>query len=178
MSEEYISVHDELREISPLLASLPKRTESEIPADYFSKVEDQILSQLQLPFPKHNYPKAPDGYLENLEDQVIEKLTYSDKNQKSGLKVFRLVFSVAIAACLGVFLVSRFSWNDAPINDTNVANETVYYFDAFPHEIDDINVDQMIDKGLIEEEDLSFVNQEAHIEVEEQDPIFHSDAPF
>jgi hypothetical protein len=105
--------------------------------------------------------------------------TNSDNNQESGRKIFRLVLGAAIAACLGVFLVSRFSFTDSKITNPELSlYDEVYYFDAFPHEIDDINVDHMIEKGLLEEGDLSFVNQGEIIEIEEQDPIFHSDAPF
>ncbi len=178
MSDENISVQEELRQISPLLTGLSKDTYLEVPKDYFSTVEDQILSQLLLPKAKNIIEPAPEGYLENLEDEIIKKISHSGNGTKPSHNIFRLVVGAAIAACLGVFLISRLSLGDTQINDTDVAYEAIDYFDAYPQDIEDINVNQLIDNGIITEEDISFVIEDDNLPMENTDPIFHSDAPF
>jgi hypothetical protein len=178
MIDEHISVQDELRQISPLLTGLSKDTHVEVPKDYFSTVEDQILSQLQLPQVQNVTEPAPEGYLESLEDKIMKRVPDSGNDTKRSHNIFRLVVGAAIAACLGVFLISRFSFGDTQINDTDVAYEAIDYFDAYPQDIEDINVNQLIDNGIIAEEDISFVIEEDDLQLENIDPIFHSDAPF
>lgn len=178
MSDNNISVQDELRQISPLLTGLSKDTQVEVPKDYFSTVEDQILSQLQLPKAKNIIEPAPEGYLENLEDEIIKKVADKGNGTKQSHNIFRLFIGAAVAACLGVFLISRFSVGDAQVNDTEVTYEAIDYFDAYPQDIEDINVNQLIDNGIIAEEDISFVIEEDNLQMENIDPFFHSDAPF
>jgi hypothetical protein len=178
MSDDNIAVHEELRQISPLLGELSKDTLIEVPQDYFSTVEDQILSQLQLPKAKNVMEPAPDGYLENLEDEIIKKVAGTGNGTKQRHNIFKLFIGVAVAACLGVFLISRFSLDDTQVKDTDVAYEAIDYFDAYPQDIEDISVNQLIDNGIIAEEDISFVIEEENLQMENIDPIFHSDAPF
>lgn len=181
MNREYISVKDELNQISPLISGINKGSQLEVPRDYFEIVEDQILSQISLPAPKVTLTAAPEGYLENLEGEIMKKVGHSDNSKKhnSNNSVLRLIFGAAIAACLGVFLISRLSFGDVNNNsNAEVSYESIDFLEAFPHDVDDINIDQLIDSGVIEEDDLSFViGDETEIEIPEES-FFESDAPF
>lgn len=76
-SEEILN---ELRAISPMLASLEKINVFRVPADYFNNLElriaDFVKSNTITPvdFGKKNIQQVPEGYFDNLSDSIMSKI--------------------------------------------------------------------------------------------------------
>lgn len=81
---EYI--YNELKEISPFLASLEKMTVFSVPKDYFLQLDTEILRKI-IPEQFHVLPASkppsftvPDGYFENLAGNILQKINTLDSD--------------------------------------------------------------------------------------------------
>ena len=78
----------ELRDISPLLAEIPRINIQSVPFGYFHKLEERICINSILmqnetkEYFKHKKPGVPSGYFENLSDSILSKIK-NDHNTES-----------------------------------------------------------------------------------------------
>lgn len=81
-----------------------------VPKDYFSQVEEQILSDVHLKNKvKHSGFDVPDSYFETLEERILKKL--ETKNEVKVISLFKwkkVIYASAIAACV-VLMFNVFS---------------------------------------------------------------------
>ncbi|KXK37660.1 MAG: hypothetical protein UZ09_BCD002001759 [Bacteroidetes bacterium OLB9] len=150
---------DELKEISPYLASLPKQDPKNVPDGYFEQIEDEIVHQLMLirHTPESNR-QLPDGYFDQVENQVIRKIKIS-KKPRAWIKFIPYVAAASILFILMILVVS-------PADHAN--QETVQLaqisemdqLDYLSKNIDDVSLNTLIDYGLIEESDLMITDAE------------------
>jgi len=96
-----------------------------VPKDYFSKVEEQILSEVQLKSKVDTSGlKVPDGYFETLEDKLLAKVT--TKPEPKVINLFNrktLVFATTIAASI-VLMFNLFynTTNDVSFDSLDTAS--------------------------------------------------------
>ncbi|WP_159022992.1 hypothetical protein [Formosa sp. L2A11] len=85
-----------------------KNTGFKIPKDYFTNLEDTILSEakLQEKIPNHGF-KIPDNYFDGLEDQILTKLDAKPKVRTLNIKPW--AYAASIAACLALMFTLTFS---------------------------------------------------------------------
>lgn len=72
--EKRIEITEELKNISPTLASMEKVNVFQIPEDYFSDFDIKILTTIFLQDKKNNFQKVPEGYFNSLSDKIISKI--------------------------------------------------------------------------------------------------------
>lgn len=131
-SSQTVSVNDEIKEISPLLAGISRKMPYSVPSSYFidavddlSFVKEERKSALLSSINKKMPFSVPQGYFLNLSNQVLEKV-----GQHQGAKIVPLFarrwMRVASAAVIGGLLVlgglQIFVSDENPGNV--VANET------------------------------------------------------
>ena len=89
---------NELREISPILAEIPKVNIQTVPAGYFDNLEVRICINSLLhqnetrEYFKEEKPGVPPGYFENLSDSILSKI--KEKESTESEEVFPLLDSL------------------------------------------------------------------------------------
>ena len=74
------AITDELKSISPTLASMEKMNVFQIPEDYFTDFDAKILTTIFLQDKKNNFQKVPDGYFNSLSNTILSKIK-QEENQ-------------------------------------------------------------------------------------------------
>ncbi|HXR84500.1 MAG TPA: hypothetical protein VN722_09345 [Hanamia sp.] len=72
--EKQTEITDELKDVSPTLASMEKVNVFQIPEDYFSDFDAKILTTIFLQDKKNNFQKVPEGYFNSLSDNILSKI--------------------------------------------------------------------------------------------------------
>ena len=73
--DKQIEIITELKDISPLLASMEKVNVFQIPDGYFTDLNSKILTNIFLnQEEKNNSQKVPEGYFESLSDRILAKV--------------------------------------------------------------------------------------------------------
>lgn len=75
MKNNSTEILNELKEISPFLATMEKVNVFQVPQNYFSQLNEKILTELFIRRQeKNNVQKVPDGYFDSLSDRIISKI--------------------------------------------------------------------------------------------------------
>lgn len=137
-----------------------KHTGFEVPDNYFSELEEQLMSQLkEHQIPKDTGFKIPEGYFEDLEDTILLQ-NITSKNQSNVIsfvpkKMFW--YAASIAACFIVFIsIKNASSNSTNFNELEIASITAYI------EEENVPLETLNLASFINEEDFkSYENEEA-----------------
>jgi hypothetical protein len=159
MNQNYTSeVKEELKMLAPVLSGLPKANIDKLPEGYFEDVEEKIMSQILLT----NYEltkSVPSGYLEKVEDDILSKVisvhTVKENRIVGILKYKKLIAS--IAAMMLFVLATWFVFNRVEETSGEIvinAEEHDTYLEYIHKNIGDYDINMLVDKGLIAEEDL------------------------
>ena len=130
-----LSSSEELEEIAPFLASLPKEMAFSVPAGYFSEatkglsdwVKEESLPQFlqsdrQMPF------SVPDGYFESLPGIILKKVSPREAKIipiSSSRKWMRYAVAAMVAGIIAVSSVLYFGNNNQPIDPSSESYEWV-----------------------------------------------------
>src|ERR1035441_7878935 len=108
--------HDNLSEIAPTLAAIPKVNPYEVPMNYFDNLEEfiskNVLATSLEAIPKENPFEVPTGYFERLDSEIIDNVLASQK--KKGFE-WKGIFSTPkyavsfVTMVLAVFFVFKVS---------------------------------------------------------------------
>jgi len=164
MNNNTFEVNQELKELAPTLANLPKNIKPSIPEGYFQLLENQVMSQIYISKNTETDKfHVPDAYFENFESN-IEKMIY-DKQAKtsssvkivllSNLKWIRNVAAVLVLiAAVGMIFNEKYAENTS-INITS--DNSNGYLEYIEDNIDEYDINTLIDYGLIEESDITLI---------------------
>ena len=73
------NIHNEIKGIAPILASMDKKNPFLVPQGYFSSLEIQTLDRLGEKSNQAN--TTPEGYFENLPDQILKRVSEEKKTK-------------------------------------------------------------------------------------------------
>ncbi|MGN6194360.1 MAG: hypothetical protein ACTHOB_05445 [Ginsengibacter sp.] len=76
-------ITEELKDISPTLASMEKVNVFQVPEDYFSDFDAKILTTIFLQDKKDNFQKVPEGYFNSLSDTILSKIKQEENQTAS-----------------------------------------------------------------------------------------------
>lgn len=175
---ESYQIQQELAEIAPTLAALPKRNHHVVPENYFDDVEEVIFSQLKLSDLKRKKVSVPDQYFEGLEDKILGTV-----NNNAKVKTFTIQRWVRYAAAASVVVVlsavafKYFSINTAP-NQMADSLEVNDYLQYLQQNVEDGDIEMMIDNGLVEESDLTVVEIPSDESKIEEAGLFETELDF
>jgi hypothetical protein len=83
MENKSIEILNELKAISPLLAAMEKVNIFQVPEEYFSDLDQRILTTIFIyQDEKNNLQKVPEGYFSSLSDRIISKIK-AEKNESA-----------------------------------------------------------------------------------------------
>ncbi|MEO9021687.1 MAG: hypothetical protein ABI237_09480 [Ginsengibacter sp.] len=84
--EKATEILNELKSISPLIASIEKVNVFRVPDGYFNIMEQQILTSAFLSQNKKEYMQAPEGYFDTLTSRILEKVKSTADNTAEEIK--------------------------------------------------------------------------------------------
>jgi hypothetical protein len=87
--EKRTEITDELKDISPTLASMEKLNVFQIPDDYFSDFDTKILTTIFLQDKKNYFQKVPNGYFNSLSDNILSKI--KSENSETALEEIKAI---------------------------------------------------------------------------------------
>ena len=167
-----LSSSEELEEIAPLLASLPKEMPFSVPAGYFSDVTEGLSdwvkddsppallqSAKQMPF------SVPDGYFESL-PAIILKIV-APRNAKiisihSSRKWLRYAVAAMVAGIIAISSVLYFGNNNQPIDP---ASESYEWVATNLKNVPDKELDDFINTTYINPSTLANTNKSTKTEI-------------
>jgi len=129
-----LSSSDELEEIAPFLASLPKKMPFAVPQGYFNENTEglsewvkeeslpEFLQSRQMPF------SVPDGYFENLASIILKKVSPREAKVipiSSSRKWMQYAVAAMVAGVIAVSSVLYFGNNNKPIDPASESYEWV-----------------------------------------------------
>lgn len=175
---ESYQIQQELAEIAPTLAALPKRNNQAVPENYFADVEDEIFSQLKLSDLKRKQIQVPDRYFDDLEDKILHNV-----KDISPIKTFhrpqwmKYAAAASVVMVLSIFALNYLSSNTAPIQvaDSLEASDYLQYIEQ---NVEDGDIEMLIENGLIEESDLTVVDLHSIELQNEEQGLFETELEF
>jgi hypothetical protein len=83
MENKSIEILNELKAISPLLAAMEKVNIFQVPEEYFSDLDQRILTSIFIhQDEKNNLQNVPEGYFDSLPDKILSKIKV-EKNEST-----------------------------------------------------------------------------------------------
>ena len=73
------NIHNEIKEIAPMLAGMDKKNPFVVPKGYFSSLENRTLDSLGKKSTLTN--STPEGYFDTLTDQILERVSQEEKTK-------------------------------------------------------------------------------------------------
>jgi hypothetical protein len=152
MNEKF-TYKDELRDISPTIADIPKSDHLlDVPDSYFELLEDDLMALSVIHRMDNNDGEVPFGYFDTLEEQIVEKA------QQTQPKVVSLSwyqrYKWAVAASFLV-IVSSLGWrwmhqNSTEASMTSIAISQEEALDYLQTQNVDIPLETLIESGAID----------------------------
>jgi len=166
---QYNNIVDEIVEIAPILASLPKSNLDQVPEHYFDQVEDEILSQLsllkddnqrQLALPSDYFSKIDEVIMERIVDQVQGAKIIEMPSRKINYLKYAAILMFFVA-CLGVLRYAT------PEKNMDVASQLTQseVLDYMADNAEDFDINMLIDQGMIDESTLDGIS---YISIDEE----------
>jgi hypothetical protein len=169
MTNQDNNITEEIIDMAPILAALPKSKLHRVPENYFDDVESNIISQLNLiKNEKSQDQKVPADYFESLDDVILNKIVSLPASRFNYMKY---------AAILVVLIASLVAFNFLkPQENAQMASELTQAetIDYMVEHAEDFDINMLIDHDIIDEttlDGLSYIT----IEEEENADIFESD---
>lgn len=178
MTNQDNNITEEIINMAPILAALPKSKLHRVPENYFDDVESNIISQLNLiKNEKSQDQKVPADYFESLDDVILNKIdSATQKSKIVSLPASRFNY-MKYAAILVVLIASLVAFNFLkPQENAQMASELTQAetIDYMVEHAEDFDINMLIDHDIIDEttlDGLSYIT----IEEEENADIFESD---
>lgn len=161
MNNKDKNIQQELKELSPLLADIPKPEIKDVPAGYFDTIEDQLigLTNISSVHDHKDTSGIPEGYFESLENKIIQRLQSQPVEVRSNqLKIIRKVMKIAAAfvfvltSYLTIRQYNPYGFLSTP--DEIALQDDDAMWDYLIDNSDDITLNMLIDNGLVEVSDL------------------------
>jgi len=178
MTNQDHNTTEEIIEIAPILAAIPKSKMHRVPENYFDEVESKIISQLNLIKNEHVAEhQVPSDYFEKLDDVILNRIEAATQDTKmASLPTSRFNY-MKYAAILVVIIASVVVFNIVtPKEHIEVASSLTQadVLDYMADHAEDFDINMLIDHDIIDEttlDGLSYIT----IEEEENADIFESD---
>lgn len=176
---ETYDVKQELESMSPMLASIPKaeKSNASVPDGYFDWLQDEIMAQAVI----HGYDKSqlavPKGYFDGLEGRILAAANETTPSKTGRSRVVYLMW--ALAACSILVLAAVFVIRDRTTTETwsGDAITQAEYFDYLQENVEDADIEQLADYGLLEDSDLTIAEPVGDSQTDEEE-IFESEIDF
>lgn len=177
-SETY-NVKEELEQLSPLLASLPKKSTMvyDVPAGYFEKAEKEILAQARIHSYEGSKPGLPDGYFAGMEDRFMA----SAENKKTKRRSMVIFLFQAAAAVFVVVLTSIIVFRNSGASGTDLKEDVAQeeYFNYLQENIDEVDIETLAEYDLVDESDLAVSQDPLPVNSEQENgQLFDSEINF
>ncbi len=176
-------IHEELKEIAPVIASLSSKPPTPtVPEGYFEALEAQLVGLSRIAsLPQNQEDDLPTAYFETLESNVMSKVAPQEAKvvKMSWFKQNRWL----VAACSILIVSATFFTiikNEKPVIDTQTSmnitsDEAIEYIEA---QSGHIQMNELIDAGIIDStmvEELSFYQS---VPSDEDEMMFESELDF
>ncbi len=177
MTHQDNNMIQEIVEMAPILASIPKLRVHQVPENYFDEVEESIISQINIIKSENQEKQAlPLDYFEKVDEIILAKINDDTQGAKIvsmpilkfGYMKFAAIFVVLIAS-LVVFNILKPQENTQLTSELTQAEVLDYMVDH----AEDFDINMLIDQEIIDEttlDDLSYISVE-----DENTDIFESD---
>lgn len=163
-------IENELKSSGSSLAGRYQEINIDVPDNYFEDLEKQVLAEFAIcsKQARESY-SVPDGYFENLASNVLIKSNATQKESNVfhiGMLIKRPAFrAIAASFILVLSAIILFELKkEAPVTSPEITLEESMYF--IEDNMDDIDLEDLIITGALEEEDLTVVeHDESSLEV-------------
>ncbi|MBK8515150.1 MAG: hypothetical protein IPL55_02300 [Saprospiraceae bacterium] len=174
-------IYNELTELAPKLAEIPKKNLFDVPEKYFENVEEQILSQLYLvQFDKKL--SIPVSYLEDVEKDLIKWAGNENQTKINNMPVLNFkiykkwMYSAAAILVFGLaFLMVFNNQNEKMANPNFSAIDQDEYLQYIQDNIDEFEISSLIDHEILEEGDITGIDVGLNYDESEFSPNDASD---
>jgi hypothetical protein len=177
MTHQDNNITEEIIDMAPILAAIPKSKLHRVPENYFDDVESIIISQLNLiKNEKAQDHQVPSDYFETIEDNILTRIHEETQESKIvPIPTSRFVY-MKYAAILVVLIASLIVFNFLkPQENAQLASDLTQAetLDYMVDHAEDFDINMLIDQDIIDEstlDGLSYLTIE-----EENEDIFESD---
>lgn len=177
MTHQNSNIIEEIIEMAPILASIPKLRVHQVPENYFDEVEESIISQINIIKSECQEKLAvPSDYFEKIDEVILSRIGDDTQGAKIvSMPTTRFAY-MKYAAIFVVFLASLVVFNILkPQENTQLASELTQaeVLDYMVDHAEDFDINMLIDQEIIDEttlDDLSYISVE-----DENTDLFESD---
>lgn len=168
---------EEIIEITPILASIPKLNIHQVPEKYFEEVEESIISQISFVKSENQEKQAlPSDYFEKLDEVILNRID-EDTQVANIVPMTTSRFAyIKYAAILVVIIASLVVFNfQKPQENAQLTSELTQaeVLDYMVDHAEDFDINMLIDQEIIDESTLDGLS---YLTIEEENAeIFESD---
>lgn len=146
---------EEIKEIAPTLSSKKVDNGYTMPTDYFDNMQSKILQKIE--------SEKLENYFDKLPERVLQKINKeNNKEQKWTINLMRIA-AVACIIFMSVFAIQKIDTNIPSTQYAQLSDEEI---EEMMLVVEDLSLEEMIEIGIISDENIEEVLPEINTEIE------------